>query len=199
MFVQIITGRVSDAQGFRRQMQRWMEELRPGARGFLGTTGGITADGTAILLARFADAAAARANSERPEQGAWWADTARCFDAEPTFEETSDVQVLLGGGSDEAGFVQVMRASVPDRTTVAELDALFSAAAPTWRPDVIGGYRAWVTPTDAVDITYFTSEAAARAGEATPPPPELAGRMGDYEALVAGSTFYDLSDPVLGS
>lgn len=69
MFVQLIEGRVSDRDGLRRQMDRWMSELRPQAAGFLGSTAGVTDDGQAIVLARFESARAAQANSERPEQG----------------------------------------------------------------------------------------------------------------------------------
>ena len=31
MFVQAIEGRVADPEGLRRQLERWMSELRPGA------------------------------------------------------------------------------------------------------------------------------------------------------------------------
>ena len=75
MFVQVIEGRVADRDALRRQMDRWMSELRPGATGFLGSTAGVTDDGYAIAFARFESAAAAEANSERPEQGRWWAET----------------------------------------------------------------------------------------------------------------------------
>ena len=42
MFIQVITGKVTDADGFRRQDQKWNDELRPGATGFLGSTAGTT-------------------------------------------------------------------------------------------------------------------------------------------------------------
>jgi len=195
MFVQIIQGHVADTEGFRRQGDRWEAELRPGTRGFLGTTGGITADGTAILAARFESTEAARANSERPEQGTWWADMERCFDGPVTFAESSDVEVLLAGGSGPAAFVQVMKGSTDKRSLLAEMDQLFTTAAPTWRPDVIGGLRAWITPTDYVEIIYFTSEAQARANEQSTPPPAVIARMADFEAMMAGSEYLDLTEP----
>ena len=40
MFVQVIKGRTSDADGLRRQDERWRAELRSGAKGFLGSTFG---------------------------------------------------------------------------------------------------------------------------------------------------------------
>jgi hypothetical protein len=199
MFVQIIEGHVSDPEHLRSQMQRWTEDLRPGAAGFLGSTGGVTADGTGFLAARFESAESARANSDRPEQGAWWAETETCFDGEVHFTESSDVETLLGGGSDEAGFVQVMKGSMASRDQAAEIDRLFTEHAPQWRPDVIGGLRAWISPTDYVEVFYFTSEAEARTNEQAPPPPELAEQMAGYDEMVASTTYLDLSDPILVS
>src|SRR4051794_23992382 len=114
MFVQVIKGHTSDAAGLRRQMDRWRAELKPGAIGFVGSTGGIAGDGTVILFARFEDAAAAKANGDRPEQSAWWNETAKYFDGEPVFRDSSDVTLLMGGGSNKAGFVQVMEGTVID-------------------------------------------------------------------------------------
>jgi len=67
MFVQAIEGRLADGDQLRRQLERWMDELKPGARGFLGTTAGVTDSGDAIAFARFETRADAMANSDRPE------------------------------------------------------------------------------------------------------------------------------------
>src|SRR5687768_13252868 len=115
MFVQVIKGRTSDAAGLRRQLERWTAELKPGAAGFVGSTSGVSDDGTFIALARFADAAAAKANSDRPEQGAWWTETSKYFDGEPSFRESTDVATMFDGGSNDAGFVQVMEGTAVDR------------------------------------------------------------------------------------
>jgi hypothetical protein len=80
MFIQVIQGKVADAAGLHAAMDRWVQKLQPGATGFLGCTAGITDDGTFIAAVRFESAEAARRNSDRPEQGAWWAETAICFD-----------------------------------------------------------------------------------------------------------------------
>ncbi len=197
MFVQIIKGRVSDAAGVRRQNQRWREELLPGAKGFLGSTVGIADDNTFVAIARFADEAAARANSDRPEQGAWWAETAKCFAGEPTFRESSDVATLFDGGSDKAGFVQVMEGSVSDRAkleafeTPEMLDQLRAA-----RPDQIGTVPVWVPRGQFVDTAYFTSEADARKGESAG---EFSGPQQQYADLFGEMTFVDLRDPMLTS
>ena len=48
MFIQVIQGKVADAEGLRAAMDRWGRDLQPGATGWLGTTGGITDDGTFV-------------------------------------------------------------------------------------------------------------------------------------------------------
>src|SRR5689334_17501448 len=76
-FVQVIQGRVTDAAALQHQIETWAAELSPGASGWLGSTGGATDDGRFIAVVRFESEEAARRNSERPEQDAWWAQTAK--------------------------------------------------------------------------------------------------------------------------
>jgi hypothetical protein len=197
MFVQVIEGHVADADRLHRQMDEWMKSLRPGAAGFLGSTAGVTDDGQAICLARFESAAAAKANSERPAQGQWWADTESCFDGEVSFTDSEDVESFLAGGSDEAGFVQVMKSHDVDRDQVHAMDREFEAVAPTMRPDLIGGTRVWTGPSECVDVAYFTSEAAAREGEQKEMPPEMADRAAEFEAMMKNTEFIDLRQPWL--
>lgn len=197
MFVQVIEGRVADPDGLRRQMDSWMSELRPGATGFLGSTAGVTDDGYAIAVARFESAAAAKANSARPEQGRWWAETEKAFGGDVTFTDSGDVDMLLGGGSNDAGFVQVMKGSGVDRDRMRVMDESFDKHAPSFRPDVIGGLRVWSGPDRYTEVVYFTSEADARGAEKKEPPPELAAEMGEFEDMMANVQFFDLRDPWL--
>ncbi|HEY4397890.1 MAG TPA: hypothetical protein VGO28_09470 [Acidimicrobiia bacterium] len=196
MFVQVIEGRVSDRERLHRQMDRWQMDLRPGATGFLGSTAGVTDDGHGIAFARFESAAAAKANSERPEQGRWWAETEACFAGDVTFTDSDDVETFLGGGSNDAGFVQVMRGSA-DRDQLHALDASMEKVAASWRPDIIGGLRIWTGPDRYTEANYFTSEAEAREGEKQPPPSELAAQAPDFEKLMANVEYSDLRDPWL--
>jgi hypothetical protein len=194
MFVQVIKGNTTDPDGLRQQLERWRADLRPGAAGFLGSTGGVADDGTVVLVARFADTASARANSDRPEQGEWWARTATFFAGEPSFRESTDTTELFDGGSDDAGFVQVMEGRVADREKAEAfespemLDQLRAA-----RPDLIGGLRTWFDDGTFVDVAYFTSEEAARQGESSE---EFQGPSDDYNALFEEMTFIDLRDPM---
>jgi hypothetical protein len=196
MFVQVIEGRVSDRDGLRRQMDRWQGELRPGATDFLGSTAGVTDDGYAITFARFESAAAAKANNDRAEQGQWWAETEKLYEGGVTFTDSEDIDTFLGGGSNDAGFVQVMKGTA-DRDRLHAMDRSFEQHAPSFRPDIIGGIRVWTGPDRYTEVAYFTSEADARAGEKKEPPPELAGEMGEFEDMMANVQFLDLKDPWL--
>jgi hypothetical protein len=198
MFVQIIEGKVSDKAGLHSQLDRWQSEIRPGATGFLGSTSGVTDDGVCFAIARFESAAAAQANSERAEQGAWWAETEKCFDGPVSFTDSEDAEEFLAGGSNEAGFVQVMKTpSGVDRAVVKDLDERFSKHAATWRPDLIGGVRIWTGEDSTVDVNYFTSEAEARENENKEPPAELAEVFAQFADLMANTEFIDLKDPWL--
>lgn len=50
MFIQVITGATSDREGLLGQADRWQDELRPGATGYLGSTAGVTDDGEYLDL-----------------------------------------------------------------------------------------------------------------------------------------------------
>jgi hypothetical protein len=197
MFVQIIEGRAADIDGMKRLMERWMDELRPGAEGHLGTTAGVAPDGHAIAVVRFESAASAIANSDRPEQGDWWHEMETCFDGDVAFFESDDVELFLGGGSDDAGFVQVMKGHGIDREFVGRLDRVYEEHAESFRPDIIGSLRVWLGPDSGYDITYFTSEAEARAGESAEPPAELAQLGPELEQVMANTEYIDLADPWL--
>ena len=197
MFVQVITGKTKDPAGVRRQDERWRAEVLPGAKGFLGSTVGVATDGTFFAFARFADEAAAKANSTRPEQSAWWNETAKYFEGEPTFRESSDVSTLFDGGSDSARFVQVMEGSIKDRAKAEALETselmqqLRSA-----RPDLLGSVRVWFAGGHFVEAAYFTSQEDARKGETSA---DFSGPQKQYMDLFGDMTFVDLPDPILTS
>ena len=197
MFIQVITGQVADSEGLAAALESWRTELRPGAVGFLGSTGGITDDGRFVGLARFESAEAARANSERPEQGAWWSEAERCFDGPVTFHDCTEIDVYRSGGSDDAGFVQVMQGHA-DRDRLREMDATFEARLAEMRPDLLGSVRAW-DGDEYVEAAYFSTEAEARAAEAQEPPPDVAATMGDWQQVMGDVTYYDLTSPRLVS
>lgn len=166
MFVQFIEGPVHDGAALRRQLDQWLERCGDGADGWLGTTAGVTADGTGFVAARFASADAARASSDRDVQSAWWAETEKVFDGTIAFTDCDDVRLLRDGGSDDAGFVQVIRGRVRDESAAgAWLDE--EDLTDDERPDVLGALLGvHPEPTAYTMVVSFTSEAEARAAEA---------------------------------
>ena len=114
VFVQVIQGQVSDAGMVHAALDRWAKDLAPGADGWLGSTAGVTDDGTFVALARFESEEAARRNNDRPEQDRWWTETAKLFTTQPGFRDSRDVVVDVNGEPDEAGFVQVMQGTGTD-------------------------------------------------------------------------------------
>jgi hypothetical protein len=196
MFVQVIEGKTSNPAAIIEHGDRWQKELRPGAIGYLGVTAGVTADGRSVAIVRFEDEASARANAARPEQTAWFEGMAKLYDGAPTFTESSDVTEWMGGGSNDAGFVQVMKSTGVDRAQVEKMDAAFEPFAGQ-RPDLLGGLRIWTGRDTCIDVAYFTSEAEARQGEQADLPDEMKELMSGFEEGMGQTEYLDLSDPQL--
>jgi hypothetical protein len=202
MFVQVIQGRTSQPEALAAAFDRWKAELSPGATGWLGSTGGVTEDGRFIAVARFESEDAAMANSARPEQGAWWAETAQLLDGEATFQDSTEVEVDVQGDRDpdQAGFVQVVQGRGSDPARAKEL---MDQDADKWaelRPDVIGSLAVGHDQGAYTMVMYFTSEAEAREGERKELPPELQAQMEEMNKLNIGEPeFFDLKRPILSS
>lgn len=195
MFMQIVQGKIIDEKAARATMDRWLDELQPGAQGWLGGTYGVAEDGTLVAAVRFVNAAAAQANSERPEQGAWWKEMAKNFAGPVTFHDCDDVTLLMGGGSDDAQFVQVIQAKVTDRKRLLELAQRSSQTLAHYRPDVLGGSIAIDADGIVTETIAFTNEAAARAAEQKALPDEAAEMM----ALLDDVHYLDLHQPWFAS
>ena len=200
MFVQVIQGRVSDPAGMRAHVESWATTVGQDAQGWLGTTGGVTDDGTSIAVVRFDSEDAARRNSDRPEQGEWWNTMSSFFDGEPQFSDCTIVDVDTYGDPDQAGFVQVMRGKVSDARQARDLMAGDTTDWPSFRPDILGTLWASTEDGDWTMTIYFTSEAEAREGEQKEPPAEAAALMEELNSMAAGEpTYLDLRDPWLMS
>lgn len=197
MFVQVIQGKAKDAAAIREQWQRWDRELKPAAKGFLGSTAGVTPDGEFIALARFESEEAARANSDSPDQAAWWTETSQYLEG-TMFHDCTLVDLVNDGGSDDAGFVQVIQGKVTDVDRARELDRETQDQMNDVRPDVIGGVVAW-HPQDGrfTNAMYFTSEAEARTKEQeTSHAPEFEEYMRQWQAIADGDPkFLDIAEP----
>ena len=133
MFVQVIQGRATNPDGVRGELERWKAELAPGAEGWLGSTGGVTDDGRFIGVVRFQSEELARRNSDRPEQGAWWSELSKHL-AEVSVHDSARVHTYKDGGSDQAGFVQVVQGHTEDMERLAELGRARSRRSPSRPP-----------------------------------------------------------------
>ncbi|MEV0453902.1 hypothetical protein [Catellatospora methionotrophica] len=200
MFVQVFQGQVSDAGKVRAALDRWVQDLAPGAPGWLGSTAGVTDDGRFIALARFESEEAARRNSDRPEQGRWWAEMAKLFSGEATFSDSNEVDVDVIGDPDQAGFVQIIQGRGTDPDRARELMSQDSGQWAAFRPDIIGSIAAQHNDGAYTMALYFTSEKEAREGERKEPPPALKAQMEEMDALSVGvPDFFDIKDPWLYS
>ena len=201
MFVQVIQGRVSDATQVRQGLDDWRARLAAGAQGWLGSTAGVTDDGTFVAVARFDSAEAARRNSGRAEQGEWWSGMSKLFTGEVTFHDCSEVVTARAGGSDQAGFVQVMQGRTRDLARLRDVDTMFEQRFPDLRPDLLGYVVGEHDDEDGAFTlaAYFTSEQAARAGEREEPPPEAAELLREEMALMQDVVYFDLREPWLHS
>jgi hypothetical protein len=201
VFVQVIQGQVTDARQVKQALDDWMERLSPGAEGWLGSTAGVTADGTFLASARFASAQAAQRNSGRALQGEWWSGLSKLFRGEAVFHDCSQVDVGRAGGSDRAGFVQVMQGRTPDVARFRELARMLHERFSDFRPDLIG-FLACLHDGENGGFTlvnYFTSEQEARAGERAEPPAEVAEAMRQEQEVMQDLRYYDLTEPWLYS
>src|SRR5215469_7091116 len=200
MFVQVIRGRVTSPEQARAALDRWSGQLAAGADGWLGSTAGVTGDGRFVALARFESEQAARRNSDRPEQGQWWAETSKLFTGEVSFCDSSDVSVDVHGDPGQAGFVQVMEGRASDLGRARELMAQDPDDWAAFRPDVIGSVTVAHEGGAYTLAFYFTSEQAARGGEREEPPARLKAQMEEMNQLNIGEPeFLDLQRPWLYS
>jgi hypothetical protein len=198
MFVQVIRGAVSSAPDAMEVLDRWTEEVGPGAIGWLGTTAGVTDDGDLLAIVRFTSAEEAQRNSDLPQQGAWWSEMEKQYSGSVRFWDCDEVATFLDGGSDDAGFVQVMEWPTAPRDA-AELADLAADVVREHRPDVLGGLVAVADDGTTFQAVYFTSEDDARRAEATEMPEELVDEMDQRLEAFGEPTYHDLRSPHLVS
>src|SRR5215203_1649585 len=138
MFIQVIQGKSSRQDELRALADSWRRDNSAGAVGWLGGTYGVTRDDEFIGVVRFASKEDAMANSARPETAAFAEKMAALMDGPVEFHDCDDVMTWLDGGSDDAGFVQVIRGRTDDPERVKSM--LENAGdLREMRPEIIGG------------------------------------------------------------
>jgi hypothetical protein len=195
VFIQVIQGKCRDGDKIHQRMDQWREELEPAATGFLGGTYGLTDDNEFIGVVRFDSKESAMRNSERPEQGAWWAETEKCFDGPATFHNCDDVQLMLDGGSDDAGFVQVIQGRISDPEKFRMLMDQPMDMLHKERPEILGGTIAVDEDGFFTQTIAFRSESEAREGEKKEMPTEMMEQMGDMDRAMTDVSYHDLHHP----
>ena len=188
MFIQVIQAKSSRRDEVRALTDEWGELPNEGS-GFLGGTYGITDDGDFIGVVRFESKERAMTNSARPETDAMAKRMAELMDGPPTFYDCDDVTVWLDGGSDDAGFVQVIQGTTDDADRLKQVMTDDTADVRQERPDIIGGTFALTDDGTFINTVAFTDEASAREGEKNSSPPE------GMQSVMHDLTYYDLRDP----
>jgi hypothetical protein len=193
VFIQIIQGKCTKRDELKAAMDRWRVECEPGALGFLGGTYGFTDGDMFCAVVRFETREAALANSARPDQGRWWETVAPLFDGGVEFHDCDDVLLMLGGGSDDAGFVQVIRGRVRDPEKLRSMMDRVSTILHEERPEILGATIAIEPDGSFTETVAFTDEAAARSGEAKEMPAELGALVSDV--FMDDTSYLDLPHP----
>ena len=195
MFIQIIQGKCTRQQECRDLIERWQREVAPAADGWLGATYGFTDDDHLIAIVRFESREAAAANAARPEQDQWWAEMEALFEGPVEFHDCDDVTLLMDGGSDDAGFVQIIRGKVDDTATLkammTDTERLHEA-----RPDIIGGTLAIEEDGTFTETVAFSDEESARRGEQVQMPDDVRRSM---ESAMHDVSYVDLHHPWFAS
>lgn len=191
MFIQVIKARTSRSAEVKAVAESWRDGDGAGAVGWLGGTFGVTESGDFLGIVRFSSHEDAMANSARPETGAFAAKLGALMDGSPEFHDCDDVTTFLDGGSDAAGFVQVIQGHLDDPGPAKAL-ASDTGELRAMRPEIIGGTLAIAADGTYFQTIYFTDETAARSGEQLEPPAEVRAVL---ETMMAGATYYDLTDP----
>lgn len=199
MFMRIVQAEVGNAEGIRAAMDRWTRDLGPGAEGWLGTTYGLTDDRKYVAVMRFESEEAARRNSKRPEQAEWWRELSDHFAGDAVVRDCRDVTLVAGGGSDEAGFVQILQGHLRDRKRAHELVDASGGLISRHRPDIMGATVAIDEDGFFTETVAFTTEAAAREAERAETSPDVARVVREEMSLLDDPTFLDLHRPSFAS
>lgn len=190
IFVQVIQAPVDDGDQVRAVYERWFDDIAPEAEGWLGSTAGITDDGRFFALVRFASDEAARRNSRRDEQDAWWSEFSRHLAGEAEFDESDHVATFGDGRPDDAGFVHVVRGRATDLEDAIGLVAeheehhVYEHHLP-----ILGGMLARHPDDSFTELNYYGSAAEARGedghlpGDGVTMIERVAGRVIDAEHL----------------
>lgn len=193
MFIQMVEGRCSRQDEMRTLVDDWCGAMadRPG---WLGGTYGFTDDGRFVGVVRFESRDACQELSRRDDAPIWWAAADALFADTCRIHESEDVSMMLDGGSDSAGFVQVMYGKVGDADKLRHMmtDTQMTSMLHEARPEIIGSTLAIEPDGSFVETVAFTDEDSARKGEQLDMPAEVTE---DMASAMAEVEYLDLHHP----
>jgi len=193
MFIQMVQGRCSRHDEMRGVVDDWCAMMadRPG---WLGGTYGFTDDGRFVGVVRFDSSDACQESSTGDGAAMWWAGAEALFDGPCRIHESEDVSMMLDGGSDSAGFVQVMRGRVGDADTLRHItsDTQMTSMLHEARPEIIGATLAMEPDGTFLETIAFTDEDSARKGEQLDMPQEVRDQL---MAAMTDVEYLDLHQP----
>jgi hypothetical protein len=187
----VIHGRSGRPDELGSLAESWRTQGSVGAIGWVGGTCGVTESGDFLGVVRFTSQENARANCARPETAAFAQEMSGLMDGPVEFHDCDDVTTFLAGGSDDAGFVQVIRGHTDDAGPMKAMLA-DTADLQQMRPEIIGGTFALAGEGTFFQTVYFTDEASARSGEGLEPPTEVREQLAK---VMADARFVDLREP----
>jgi hypothetical protein len=196
VFIQMVEGACSQKDDMRMLVDDWCNRMAD-EPGWLGGTYGFTDDDRFLGVVRYESAAACQQCCAAADAGMWWAAAEEMFDGKPEIHQSEDVMMMLDGGSDDAGFVQVMRGKVgnPDKLRRIMTDQDMTSMLHQARPDIIGATMLIEDDGSFTETVSFTDEDSARKGEAMEMPAEVAA---DLQEAMAEVNYYDLHKPWFG-
>jgi hypothetical protein len=196
VFIQMVQGHCSRQDEMRGLVDSWCSMMadRPG---WLGGTYGFTDDDRFLGVVRFDSSAACKESAGSTEAAMMWAGAEALFDGSCEIHESEDVSMMLDGGSDSAGFVQVMLGRVADADRLRhlvsdEMTAMLHQA----RPEIVGATMAIEPDGRFVETIAFTDEASARQGEQLEMPTDVRDEISSAMAVVE---YVDLHRPWFAS
>lgn len=196
MFIQMVQGRCSRQDEMRALVDDWSAMMadRPG---WLGGTYGFTDDDRFLGVVRFESADACRESAALPDAGLWWASAESLCDGPCEIHESGDVTMMLQGGSDDAGFVQIMKGRVGDAERMRHLISdEMSSMLHEARPEILGATMAIEADGRFVETIAFTDEASARRGEQMEMPDDVRDEL---RSAMADVEYVDLHRPWFAS
>jgi hypothetical protein len=116
-----------------------------------------------------------------------------------SFLDCSDARPWLGGGDDQAGFVQIMEGRSTDVRRMHEIMDEVGERMRQARPEIIGAMLADASDGRYVEAIYFTSEAEARDHEKMDVPDDLRSLFEEETRLMGEVSYFDLHQPMLVS